>query len=213
MHHLKPFHIRTLILEGEGSMLDFKKTITSCAKIAKTLVAFANNKGGKLLIGINDNGEIRGVRSEYEEKYMLNKAAHIYCKPALELTFEEVYIDDKIILVVTIPEGDLKPHYALGDDNKWWVYVRVKDQSQLASKIMVNVLKMQSREEGVLIEYSEKEKEILEYLESHDRISFPDFGKIFGLSRRKAERIMVNLILSGLIRVVRAENQEYYAAV
>lgn len=194
-------------------MLDFKKTITSCAKIAKTLVAFANNKGGKLLIGINDNGEIRGVRSEDEEKYMLNKAAHIYCKPALELTFEEVYIDDKIILVVTIPEGDLKPHYALGDDNKWWVYVRVKDQSQLASKIMVNVLKMQSREEGILIEYSEKEKEILEYLESHDRISFPDFGKIFGLSRRKAERIMVNLILSGLIRVVRAENQEYYAAV
>lgn len=43
--------IKSLILQGEGVMLDFKKTITSTEKIAKSLVAFANNKGGKLLIG------------------------------------------------------------------------------------------------------------------------------------------------------------------
>lgn len=212
MNRLKPYHIRQLILEGEGVSLDFKKTITSCPKIAKTLVAFANNKGGQLLIGVNDKGEVKGVRSEEEEKYMLNKAAHIFCRPALELTFEEVYIDDKIVLVANIPEGDLKPHYSLGEDNKWWVYVRIKDQSLLASKIMVNVLKAQAKETGIFIQYSDIEKEILAYLEAHARLTFPDFGKIFGLSRRKAERIMVNLILSGLIRVNRSENEEYYTA-
>ena len=44
----------SLIFEGEGVSLDFKKTITSCEKIARTMVSFANNKGGRLLIGVAD---------------------------------------------------------------------------------------------------------------------------------------------------------------
>ena len=68
-------NIRKLILEGEGTTLDFKNTITSCEKIAKTMVSYANNKGGKLLIGVADDGRIVGVKSEDEEKYMINKAA------------------------------------------------------------------------------------------------------------------------------------------
>ena len=56
--------IKSLILQGEGVMLDFKKTITNTGKIAKSLVAFANNKGGKLLIGVAYDGSIKGVKSE-----------------------------------------------------------------------------------------------------------------------------------------------------
>ncbi|MDB4904822.1 MAG: Divergent domain protein [Mucilaginibacter sp.] len=44
-------NVKKLIFEGEGVKLDFKKTITSCEKIARTMVAFSNNKGGRLLIG------------------------------------------------------------------------------------------------------------------------------------------------------------------
>src|SRR5687768_3288237 len=97
-------NVRKLILEGEGTTLDFKNTITSCEKIAKTMVSYANNKGGRLLIGVADDGRIVGVKSEEEEKYMINKAAVFYSKPALEPKFEEVYIDDKIVLVVEIEE-------------------------------------------------------------------------------------------------------------
>jgi predicted HTH transcriptional regulator len=63
-------NLRKLILQGEGATLDFKKTITSNEKIAKSLVAFANNKGGKLLIGVADDGTIKGVKSEDEERYI-----------------------------------------------------------------------------------------------------------------------------------------------
>ena len=49
-------NIRKLILEGEGVTQDFKKRIASCEKIAKTMVSFANNKGGRLLVGIADDG-------------------------------------------------------------------------------------------------------------------------------------------------------------
>ena len=63
-------HIQQLIAKGESDILDFKKTISSANKIAKTMSSFANHKGGTLLIGVNDNGTISGVRSE-DEKYML----------------------------------------------------------------------------------------------------------------------------------------------
>src|ERR1700760_4707459 len=102
--------IKKLILEGEGVSLDFKKTITNCEKIARTMVAFANNKGGRLLVRVADDGTIKGVKSDDEERYMIEKAAHMYSKPALEPRFEEVYIDHKLVLVVEIEQSNLKPH-------------------------------------------------------------------------------------------------------
>ena len=113
-------NIKKQIFEGEGVSLDFKKTITSCEKIARTMVSFANNKGGRLLIGVADDGTIKGVKSEDEERYMITRAAHMFTKPALEPSFEEVYVDDKLVLVVKIAASDTKPHYALDENKKWW---------------------------------------------------------------------------------------------
>lgn len=205
-------NIKRMIIEGEGVTLDFKKTITSCEKIAKTLVAFANNKGGRLLIGVLDDGTIKGVKSEDEEKYMITRAATFFCRPALEPIFEEVYIDTKLVLVAEIKRSDLKPHYSLGEDGKWWVYIRTNDKSMLASKIVVDVLKRSNHDDGVLIEYSSKEKALLEYLQIHERIKVKEYCDLLNLSRRRAQRILVNLVLSGVIRVHTTEKEEYYTA-
>jgi len=205
-------NIKKQIFEGEGVSLDFKKTITSCEKIARTMVAFANNKGGRLLIGVADDGTILGVKSEDEERYMITKAAHLYARPALEPVFEEVYFDNKLVLVVDTPESALKPHYALAEDGKWWVYVRVKDKSVLASKIVVDVLKRSADKDGVLIEYSEKERSLLEYLEKTSRITIKEYCDLAKVSRRRAQRILVSLALSGVIRIHTTEKEEYYTA-
>jgi predicted HTH transcriptional regulator len=205
-------NIKRLILEGEGVSLDFKKTITSCEKIAKTMVSFANNKGGRLLIGVADDGSIKGVKAEDEERYMINKAAHFFARPTLEPIFEEFYFDGKIVIVVEIEESKVKPHYALAEDGKWWVYVRVKDKSVLASKIVVDVLKRWDNNDGVLIEYSSKEKALLEYLEEKERITVKQYCDLLNLSRRRAQRILVNLVLSGVIRVHTTEKEEFYTA-
>jgi predicted HTH transcriptional regulator len=45
------------------------------------MVSFANNKGGRLLIGVADDGTIKGVKSEDEERYMITKAAHLVFQP------------------------------------------------------------------------------------------------------------------------------------
>jgi hypothetical protein len=206
-------NIKKLIFEGEGVSLDFKKTITRCEKIAKTMVAFANNKGGRLLVGVADDGSIKGVKFEEEEKYMLTKAAQLFVRPALEPIFEEIYVDDKLVLVVDIENSDTKPHYALGEDGKWWVYVRVKDKSVLASKIVVDVLKRSADDQGVLIEYSANERTLLEYLEQHHRIDIKEFCTLLTISRRMAQRILVNLALSGVISIHTTEKEEFYTAV
>ncbi|MFF5382199.1 AlbA family DNA-binding domain-containing protein [Pedobacter suwonensis] len=205
--------IKNLILQGEGVMLDFKKTITSTEKIAKSLVAFANNKGGKLLIGIADNGSIKGVKSEEEEKYMILTAAHQFCKPAIEPHFEEIYVDDKLVLVVEIPESDTKPHYALDHQKKWWAYIRIDDKSVLASRIILEVLKQEDKNNGVLISYSDNEKKLLEYLEQNGKITLKEFSKLLRSSYRKAQKVLVNLILTNVIKSHTTEKEEYFTAV
>ena len=83
-------YIQQLITEGEHVHQDFKFAISDARKIAKSLSAFANTGGGRLLIGVKDNGKIAGIRSE-EELYMIEAAATMYCKPSLYRAQNEAY--------------------------------------------------------------------------------------------------------------------------
>jgi len=204
-------NIRKLILQGEGTTLDFKKTISNNEKIAKSLVAFANNRGGRLLIGVADDGSIKGVKSEEEEKYMIMKSAHQFCKPAIEPEFEEVYVDSKLVLVATIAQSDTKPHYALDENKKWWAYFRVKDKSILASKIIVDVLKKDNTHTGQLITYSDHEKKLMQFLAEEGRITLKQFCKLTRCSHKQAQKILVSLILAGLLRPNLSEKEEYFS--
>lgn len=206
-------NIKKLILQGEGTTLDFKKTINSNEKIAKSLVAFANNKGGQLLIGVADDGSIKGVKSEDEERYMITKSAHQFCRPAIEPEFEEIYVDDKLVLVVTIHPSDTKPHYALDENKKWWVYFRVQDKSLLASKIIVDVIKKSGDTNGQLISYREDEKKLFEYLGQQGRITLKEFSKITRSSYKKAQKVLVSLIISGVIQPHSSEKEEYFTSI
>ena len=70
-------YILELIEEGEHEMQDFKFSISDSRKIARSISAFANHSGGRLLVGVKDNGNIAGIRSE-EEFYMIEQAAEMY---------------------------------------------------------------------------------------------------------------------------------------
>ncbi|WP_129715616.1 helix-turn-helix domain-containing protein [Pedobacter sp. SYP-B3415] len=203
-------NIKKLILQGEGTTLDFKKTITSNEKIAKSLVAFANNQGGKLLVGVADDGRIKGLKSEDEERYMLEKSASQFCRPAVDIHFEEVYVDDKLVLVADIPESDTKPHYALDEHGKWWAYIRIQDKTVLASKIIVDVLKQSSQPQDQVIVYSDNERKLLTYLEENGRITLKQFSKLIRASYRKTQKILVSLILAGVLLPHTSEKEEYF---
>lgn len=134
--------LEKLIRAGEGESLDFKQTISSLPKIAKTISSFANSKGGNILVGVKDNGSIGQIDPE-EEKYMLNKAAGFYCKPPVTLHFKELEDEESgnTILWVIIKESSKKPHYALSQKNCWQVNIRHEDRSLAAGKLAVSLMK------------------------------------------------------------------------
>ena len=78
------FYIASLIEEGEHEHQDFKFAVSDARKIAHSLSAFANNDGGRLLIGVKDNGAIAGVRNE-EDIFVVEQAAEMYCEPPQEI--------------------------------------------------------------------------------------------------------------------------------
>ena len=98
-------YIHVLIAEGEHQQQDFKFEISDARKIAKTLSAFSNTDGGRLLIGVKDNGKIAGVRSD-EEKYMIEAAAQLYCLPEVHYSMQTFHVDGRSVLVVQIDESE-----------------------------------------------------------------------------------------------------------
>jgi predicted HTH transcriptional regulator len=204
-----PLRIQKLIEQGEGQQLDFKKEISSETKIAKALVSFANTRGGTLLIGVNDNRTVSGVRAD-EELHLLLRAATFFCKPVIEPEVKEYYLGKRSLLEIIVPEGKNKPYFALGDDNKWWAYIRVHDQSLLASKVVLDVLRKESARQETIIKYSDNERMLLSYLEKNKRITLKEFCKLVNISRWRAQRILVNLISIGVIRVHTTEKHDYY---
>jgi hypothetical protein len=89
-------YIHALIAEGEHQQQDFKFEISDARKIAKTLSAFANTDGGKLLIGVKDNGKIAGVRSD-EEQYMIEAAAELYCSPEVNYIMQTYLVEGRSV--------------------------------------------------------------------------------------------------------------------
>lgn len=206
---MSPHPILLQIAKGEGEMLDFKKTISSASKIAKTIAAFANHKGGTLLVGVNDNKTISGVRSE-DEKYMLDLAAQFYVKPAINLKIIEWEFSGRTILEAIIPKGNNKPYYAKDEAGKWWAHIRVKDQSLLASKIVVDVLKRKTNNQNTLIKYSKHEEGLLKYLSQNPKITLKEVTKLLNISRWRAQKMLVNLVSAGILRSHTTEKFEFF---
>ncbi|MCS7029007.1 MAG: putative DNA binding domain-containing protein [Bacteroidia bacterium] len=207
---MKTYHpLLKRILEGESEVLDFKKTISSVHKIAKTIVAFANTKGGSILIGVNDNKTLSGIKSE-EEGYMVQSAAQFFCFPPVPIELIEHEIGKITIVEVIVPNSPEKPHYAQDEQGKKWVYIRVKDKSVLASREVIAVLKTEKRKKPITMQYTHLEQGLLEYLSKHEKITLKGFCELLNIPRRKASQILVTMVSMGIIRLHATEKQDFY---
>ncbi|OQX79886.1 MAG: ATP-binding protein [Bacteroidetes bacterium 4484_249] len=206
---MKAHYIHKLISQGEHQQLDFKFEIADSKKIAKTFSAFANTDGGKLLIGVKDNGKIAGIRSE-EEFYMAEAAATMYCKPTIDFESKEWIVESKKVLEVTIKKGENKPYFAENEDGKWLAYVRVNDRNILANRVLVNSWKRKNSPDGTYINYTQNERLLLEYLENNEFITLSKFKRIAGISLYKAENILTNFLSLDIIEIDISEKQVLY---
>jgi predicted HTH transcriptional regulator len=202
-------YIKRLIEQGEHQQQDFKFEISDSKKIARSLVAFANTDGGKLLIGVKDNRAIAGVRSE-EEYFMIEAAAEMYSKPPIPFKTTKWKIDGKEVMEIDISKSDIGPHKAPDSDGKWLVYIRVDDKNLLANKILLRVWELQKKKRASFIKYTEKEEFLLKYLSENENITLNKFIKLAQIPRKKAEGILVNLILMDVVEIEFTEKETFY---
>ncbi|MDG5799855.1 ATP-binding protein [Marinilabiliaceae bacterium ANBcel2] len=202
-------YLKNLISEGEHQTQDFKYAINDSAKIARSLAAFANTDGGRLLIGVKDNGKINGVVTD-EEYYMVEAAASLYCKPEVIFTTKTYSWEKKTVLEVFVPKSSNGPHKAPAKDGKYKAYVRVKDQNILANKILLKVWARKKRKDGTFLKLTKAENSLLQYLNENDSISLPQFRKLAKINRWHAEKIIVNLLVIDIIEIELSENSCRY---
>ncbi len=193
-------YLQTLISQGEHQHLDFKFEISDARKIAKSFVAFANTGGGKLLIGVKDNGVIAGVRTE-EELYMVEAAASYYCTPPVTYSLHKWERDGKTVLEVDIPEGTQKPYYAKQKNTPPEAYIRVADENIKACSVQLMVWKKQKRPLGLYIVDAGDKSRLLAYLEEHPCITFGTVCKILMISRKKAEQLLADLVYLNILEI------------
>jgi len=193
-------YIQDLISEGEHLKQDFKFEITDSRKIARTLAAFANTEGGRLLIGVKDNGNISGISSD-EEYHMIEAAAQMYCRPEISFESRKWMIRGKTILEINIPESAIKPVMAQLDEGTWKAFVRIHDENILASNVLVSVWKKERRRKGVYFPYDDEKKILLEYLSENAFISQSKYCRIARITRKKAVEILSDLVILDVIKM------------
>lgn len=202
-------YIHNLISEGEHLKLDFKFEISDAKKMARTFAAFANTVGGRLLIGVKDNGNISGVRSE-EEEYMAESSDHLYCKPKVNYEIAFHKINDKTILEIIIPESTNKPHKAPWKDNTWKAFVRVEDQNFIANKVIQEVWKIKHQNKKLIVRYDNYEESLFNLIREEGRISLSEFVRKCKIRKYLAIKIISQLVAIKTIDMVITEKETYY---
>ena len=201
-------YIRQLVSEGEHCHQDFKFEISDARKIARSLSAFANTEGGRLLVGVKDNGKIAGIRSE-EEIYMIEAAATMYCRPQVELETRTYVVEGKTVLEIRISEMESKPVYALDEANKPWAYIRIKDENILAT-VHLKVWQHSKKEEGVLVEFTEREQRLLDVLKEKEEISLNQCCRLCNLNRKTVSELLADFIRFDLVEPVFSGHKFYF---
>ena len=187
-------YILDLIAKGEHQEQDFKFEITDARKIAKTLSAFANTAGGRLLVGVKDNGKIAGVRSAEEEGHQIVSAAQLYCKPEPNFGIKMHKAEGKTVLEVVVNEVVQKPCYAMDADNAPKAYLRIHDENVLASPVHLRVWKMKRVQRGALIKYSAQEQVLLSHLSKNKTISISRYCEIASIPRQRAINTLAKFV-------------------
>ena len=191
--------LKHLIRQGEGTEIEFKKTLTHLPKIAKTLTAFANNRGGHIIVGVQDNRAIVGVNPD-EESFMVMQAARDWCFPPINLALHEQECDGATLLVIEVPESGKKPHQARDKGNEWHTYVRADDKCLVADRQQERLLQRQPpAEERGQRTLTRHEQSIFSYIALQKRITIKDLARLINTSRNRASKMLLELCREGLL--------------
>ena len=134
--------ITQMIATPEGKTLEFKRDLSSPRNILKTLVAFANTAGGRLVIGVEDESrEVLGVEDPLDEEERICNLIADSIKPRLVPNVELISIEDKTLLKVEVYPSGSRPHWLKKEGQNEGIYVRLGSTNRKADRELIAELK------------------------------------------------------------------------
>ena len=207
--HSETQYIKQLVEEGEHEHQDFKFEISDARKIARSISAFSNTGGGRLLVGVKDNGKIAGIRSE-EEIYMIEAAATMYCQPQVEVETKTYIVEGRTVLMVQINEAQAKPVCALDEENKPKAYIRIADENILATPVHLKVWQHSTKERGSFLSFTDKEQRLMEALKEREMLTLNQCCKLCQTSRITMCHLLADFIRFELVSPVFQGHKFYF---
>ena len=198
-------YLQRLIKEGEHQQQDFKYRISDARKLAKSVSAFANTDGGRLLIGVRDDGHMSGVRSE-EEIYMMHQAAYRYCRPEASIKFDTYHVEGRTIVVATVPPSDKRPVCALSEDDKPRAYIRIADENIVASPVHLAMWRDAQNTYGAMMTYTDRVRLLLDSLRA-EPITLNQLVRRSRIPRSKVIGLLARLIRFNIVKCEHVDQQ------
>ncbi len=202
--------LKKLISAGEGQHLEFKTKATFPDKIVQEMIAFANASGGTLLVGVNDDGHLTGLKNAEGESHVIQNSI-LKCKPKLRFTEKFIDLNDKKkILLYEIPEGDKKPYQFVSESGKS-AFIRVLDKSIKVSRELHEILRRKGKKKDIKFRYGDEEQLLMQYLDKNSAITLQEFMKIANLNRFHSSRKLILLVLANVLAITPQPGVDYYS--
>jgi len=195
-------YILSLIEEGEHEHQDFKFAISDARKIARSISAFANHDGGRLLIGVKDNGIVAGIRNE-EDIYMIETAAETFCSPAVKVEINAYNIENNlVVLKVDIPKALQPPVMVKEEGGITKAYYRVRDENLAAPDMLLASWEIYARaKSGTLLKLDERHHRLISMIEERGEITFEEYIIATHSSRKRALDLVGRLIAAAVVNI------------
>ena len=212
-------YIQSLIKEGEHQQQDFKYRVADAKKLAKSVSAFANTDGGRLLIGVRDDGNMSGVRDE-EEIYMMHQAAYRYCRPQASIKFDTYQVAPhyannggrglRTIVIATVPPSDKRPIHAIDDEGNQRAYIRIADENIVASPVHLAIWREAQTPQGTMMTYTDTVRKLIDTLQGQ-RLTLNQLVRRSAIPRHKVITLLARLIRFHIARWEYADQQFWFS--
>ena len=147
--------VKGTMFSGESKNIESKVSLPDKSeKYVKTIVAFANTQGGKLIVGVDDkNHQVIGVENDilFQTMDAIATAVSDSCMPQIIPDIEPQTVEGKTIIIVSVEAGKNRPYYLKSKGKENGTYIRVAGTSRQAFPEKIKELEM----EGARISWDE----------------------------------------------------------
>jgi predicted HTH transcriptional regulator len=224
---IKPDDIQLLLKSGESQTVEFKSTFDR--DVIETLVAFANTQGGTVLVGVADDGSVKGITIGKESLNEWLGQIKLSTSPSIIPDIDKIKINEKIVVAIRVGEYPVKPINTKGK-----YFRRVASSNHQLTLSEITDMYMQSYPEvdfaveeiggGTLVTFNQTKgvsgsvsgsvngsvNEVFDFIRKHPGVKVPDIKAALDLSTRTVRRRIKELKEKNIVAFIGADKTGGY---